>query len=102
MSRSSAWCCLAGLVVTAFSQAAGPPASRTDSLGDPLPGGAVARGEKMTPERLRAVRAIEVLERMGTSRSREVLETLASGIPEARVTFEAKAALRRLSMRSQR
>jgi WD40 repeat protein len=49
-----------------------------------------------TSDRLRAVRAIEVLEAIGTEEARSVLAALAKGLPEARQTQEAKAALDRL------
>jgi hypothetical protein len=48
------------------------------------------------PERLQALRAVEVLERIGTPEARKVLETLATGAPAARLTREAKASLGRL------
>jgi WD40 repeat protein len=47
-------------------------------------------------ERLRAVRAVEALELIDTPQSREVLRHLAGGAPEARLTREAEASLRRL------
>jgi RNA polymerase sigma factor (sigma-70 family) len=47
-------------------------------------------------ERLRALRAIQVLEYIGTPEAREHLRTLAKGVPDARLTREAKAALERL------
>jgi WD40 repeat protein len=50
-----------------------------------------------SPGRLQAVRAVEVLEYIGTPAAREVLATLARGAPEARLTQEAKASLDRLS-----
>jgi WD40 repeat protein len=49
------------------------------------------------PERLRAVRAVELLERIGTREAQQVLEALAAGAPAARLTREARAALERLS-----
>jgi WD40 repeat protein len=49
------------------------------------------------PEQLRQLRAVEVLERLGTPAAREILETLAKGDPKARVTQEAKASLERLA-----
>jgi hypothetical protein len=48
-------------------------------------------------EVLRGVRGVEVLERIGTPEAQEVLEMLAGGAPEARLTREAKAALERLA-----
>ncbi|HTU92920.1 MAG TPA: sigma-70 family RNA polymerase sigma factor [Gemmataceae bacterium] len=48
-------------------------------------------------ERLRALRAIQVLEYVGTAETREHLRTLAKGVPNARLTQEAKAALKRLA-----
>jgi hypothetical protein len=50
-------------------------------------------------ETLQAVRAVEALEHIGTPEARKLLETLATGAPEARQTRDAKAALRRLEGR---
>jgi RNA polymerase sigma factor (sigma-70 family) len=47
-------------------------------------------------ERWRPLRAIEVLEAIGTADARQVLESLAQGSPDATLTGEARAALRRL------
>jgi WD40 repeat protein len=52
------------------------------------------------PEVLRAVRAVQGLERIGTPHARRVLQHLASGAPEARLTREAKASLERLARRA--
>jgi hypothetical protein len=52
-----------------------------------------------TPEGLRGLRAIEGLERIDTVEARQVLENLAGGAPEARLTQEAKATLQRLARR---
>src|SRR5262249_41530798 len=49
-----------------------------------------------TGERLQALRAVEVLEQIGTADARQVLQTLASGTPAAQLTQEAKASLERL------
>lgn len=49
-----------------------------------------------SPERLRVLRAVEALEDAGTAEARQVLEKLAGGLAEARVTREAKASLSRL------
>ena len=51
---------------------------------------------KPAGERLRAVRAVEVLERVGSAEARAVLKTLAGGADGAAVTREAQAALARL------
>ena len=40
-----------------------------------------------------------MLEAIGSPDARQVLETLATGLPEARLTREAKAALQRLARR---
>src|SRR5262249_51949913 len=50
-----------------------------------------------SPERLLALRAIEVLEHIGTLQAQELLKSLAAGAPEARLTQEAKTALERLA-----
>jgi WD40 repeat protein len=52
-------------------------------------------GAVTDPELLRHLRAVEVLERIGTPEARKVLEELAKGEPAARVTREAKASLER-------
>jgi hypothetical protein len=51
------------------------------------------------PEQLRQLRAIEVLEHAKTAGARHVLEALAQGAPDARLTQDAKAALNRLYQR---
>lgn len=48
---------------------------------------------------LRLLRAIEVLEHLSTTEAKAVLETLAKGAPEARLTEEAQASLGRLAKR---
>jgi hypothetical protein len=50
-----------------------------------------------SPEGLRVLRTIEVLEHIANPEARQVLEQLAGGMPEARVTQEAKLSLRRLA-----
>jgi RNA polymerase sigma factor (sigma-70 family) len=47
-------------------------------------------------ETLRALRTIEVLEHIATPEARQLLQKLASGAPDARLTRDAKAALKRL------
>jgi WD40 repeat protein len=54
-----------------------------------------AEREPLTAGRLRELRAVAVLERAGGAEARRVLEGLAKGAPGARLTEEAKAALRR-------
>jgi RNA polymerase sigma factor (sigma-70 family) len=49
----------------------------------------------MSPEALRATRAVEVLERIGSAEARKLLQSLASGFPDATLTLEAKRALDR-------
>jgi hypothetical protein len=51
------------------------------------------------PEKLRAIRAVEVLERIGNAEARRMLETLAGGASEARLTREARTSLERLDRR---
>jgi hypothetical protein len=51
-------------------------------------------------EELRGLRAVEVLEYVGTADARQGLAGLAAGPAEARLTREAKAALRRLAGRA--
>jgi hypothetical protein len=50
-------------------------------------------------ELLRVLRAIEVLELIGSAEARRILESLAAGVPEHRVTQAAADALRRLRLR---
>ncbi|HEY7154760.1 MAG TPA: sigma-70 family RNA polymerase sigma factor [Gemmataceae bacterium] len=52
------------------------------------------------PETLRALRAVAVLEDIASPEARRVLEQLARGTAEARLTREAKSSLRRLEPRS--
>ena len=52
-----------------------------------------------SPEVLQSVRAIEVMEHIDTSEAQRILKTLAQGMPEARITREAKEALERLAAR---
>jgi RNA polymerase sigma factor (sigma-70 family) len=50
----------------------------------------------LSTAQVRAIRAVEVLERMATPEAREVLVGLAGGMPEARMTREARGTLKRL------
>jgi hypothetical protein len=48
------------------------------------------------PGLLRELRAVEVLERIGSKEACSLLENLAAGAPEATLTVEAKASLARM------
>jgi hypothetical protein len=52
------------------------------------------------PETLRGIRAVHVLEQIGTPEARKVLEGLVGGAASARLTREAKTALGRMTSRS--
>jgi hypothetical protein len=52
------------------------------------------------PAEVPGLRAVEVLERIGTPEARRLLGELAEGAPEARLTREAKASLERLAGRT--
>jgi RNA polymerase sigma factor (sigma-70 family) len=56
--------------------------------------------ERWSGEPLRALRALEVLERIASKDARKVIEMVAGWTPETRVTREAVAALRRLRART--
>ena len=49
------------------------------------------------PDTLRTIRAIMVLERIGSPEAQGVLEALSRGAPGARETEEAKASLQRIA-----
>jgi hypothetical protein len=55
--------------------------------------------ETLSPDQLLTLRGLEVLEHIGTPEAKQVLQNLAKGAPEARLTQEAKASLERLSRR---
>lgn len=55
-----------------------------------------------TPERLRMIRTLEVLEGQGTAAARTVLDELSRGAPQAFLTKEAADSLRRLDRRDKR
>jgi hypothetical protein len=57
---------------------------------------AAVRDAPLPPDALRGLRAVRVLETLGTKEARAVLAGLARGRPEARLTQEARAALGRL------
>ena len=51
---------------------------------------------------LRPLRAVEALEYAGTAEARDLLAKLSGGAPEARLTWESKASLNRLTRRAAR
>jgi hypothetical protein len=57
------------------------------------------KGDAPVPHvrRLREIRAVAALEQMSSPEARKVLQELAKGLPEARLTQEAKASLDRLA-----
>jgi WD40 repeat protein len=55
-------------------------------------------GPTLSAEQLRAVRAVQVLEGLATPAAMQLLEVLARGAREARLTVEASAALQRLKV----
>jgi WD40 repeat protein len=52
------------------------------------------------PEAMRSLRAVAILERIGSGEAKVLLQTLADGSPGAELTVEAKAALARLAKRT--
>jgi RNA polymerase sigma factor (sigma-70 family) len=58
------------------------------------------RKQPLPLEMVRILRGMEVLEQIGTPAARKVLASLALGVPQARLTREAKAALERLTHHS--
>ena len=60
---------------------------------------AIETPQPLSRDGLRELRAVILLERIGSREARETLAGLARGAPDARLTREAKAALDRLSRR---
>jgi WD40 repeat protein len=56
----------------------------------------VGQVESNSPDQLQQLRALEVLERIGTSAAKDVLRTMAAGLPGTSLTTDAKESLRRL------
>jgi WD40 repeat protein len=54
-------------------------------------------GRNFTPEQLRTIRVIEVLDRIGTADARQVLQRLAAGAPGSLTTLQAEMSLNRLT-----
>ena len=59
----------------------------------------LTRLNNLSPEHVRTLRALEVLEQIATPQARKVLQSLAGGAPEAPTTRAAKSALERLDQR---
>ena len=57
-------------------------------------------GVRLSGSALAVLRAVEVLERIGTPEAVAILKTLSAGLPEARLTREASASLERLERSS--
>jgi hypothetical protein len=57
------------------------------------------QGPVTAPDKLRAIRAVETLEYIGTPAARRLLQRLADGAPAARLTEEARESLDRLAKR---
>jgi hypothetical protein len=53
-------------------------------------------------EEMRVLRGVDALERIDGPEARQLLQTLTTGAPDAPLTAEAKAALRRLALRRSR
>jgi hypothetical protein len=51
----------------------------------------------LSADTLRSLRAVEVLERIGSPEARQLLTTLATGAPDAKLTVAAQASLKRIS-----
>jgi hypothetical protein len=60
--------------------------------------GLLRRVPEWSPEQLRALRAITVLERIGGNKAKAHLNRLAAGAPESRLTQEARNSLSRLGI----
>jgi WD40 repeat protein len=58
---------------------------------------AVLEKSRISPERLQALRAVELLEYVGTPKARELLAALARGAVDSETTREAASALKRLN-----
>src|SRR5262249_52874072 len=52
-----------------------------------------------SPDKLRTLRAVQVLEQTGTPEAKLLLQELAAGVPESRLTQETAASLQRLAAR---
>jgi len=55
--------------------------------------------QRVPPGQIRVLRALEVLERIGTTEARSILEKMAQGANDASLTLEARDALERVKAR---
>lgn len=85
---------LGATAVPALKKATGSPSAEVRKVAGELL--SLATLPALSAENLRTVRAVEVLERVGTAEARAVLEKLAAGASGAVITVEARAALARL------
>jgi hypothetical protein len=58
--------------------------------------------ESHSADHLAKLRSIAILERIGTPAAKKLLQTLAGRFPEARLTNEAQASLKRINRREMR
>jgi len=81
-----------------------PPRGRSSERRPPPPPDEIIfrpEGRVPPPQQLRVLRALEILERIGTREARRLLAKMAGGAPIARATQEAKACLERLEKQAQ-
>jgi hypothetical protein len=81
---------------------AGSPSAEVKRRSERLLAALSKRWPASSPASLRTWRAIKVLEHLGTPEARQVLEKLARGYAEDRLTAEARASLGRLARRAGR
>ena len=73
-----------------------PPAEVRRRL-EPLLEKLAREARELPPGQRRGLRALEVLERIGTPEARALVQQLAAGAADARLTLEAQAALKRMA-----
>src|SRR5262249_28303430 len=78
---------------------AGKPSAQTRQEVNQLLGKIESEKLSPLPEKLRALRSIEVLEHIDSEEARALLQKLAQGAPEARLTIGARASEERLRNR---
>ena len=86
---------LGGLAKPALEKVlAKPPSAEAETRAKKLKD--ALEGPVTSPDELRAIRSVEVLERIGTGEARDLVVRLAKGAPGARLTSEASKTLTRL------